>query len=96
MQIHKKTVSQIQAIYRIITDTGSEDLLEIQKRMDTPEGKKEYTNRASGEGPIGTIRQQSKINEIPVTGCENIEKRLYIDVVAYGFKILKNLGYNKF
>ena len=64
--------------------------------MDTPEGKKEYTNRASGEEPIGTIRQQSKINEIPVTGCENIEKRLYIDVVAYGFKILKNLGYNKF
>ena len=71
MQIHKKTVSQIQAIYRIITDTGSEDLLEIQKRMDTPEGKKEYRNRASGEGPIGIIRQQKGINEIPVTGSEN-------------------------
>ena len=78
MQIHKKTISQIQAIYRIITDTGSEDLLEIQKKnWITPEGKKEYTNRASGEGPIGTIKQQSKINEIPVTGCENIEKTFY-------------------
>lgn len=84
------------AKYRTIVDTGSEDLLEIQKRMDTPEGKKEYKNRSSGESPIGIFKQQKGIYEIPVTGCKNIEKRLYLDVVSYGFKILKNLGYNKY
>ena len=82
----QKNVFQVQANYRIVSDTGSEDLLEIQKKnWITLEGKKEYRNRASGEGPIGIIRQQKGINEIPVTGSENIEKRLYVDYCGMCF-----------
>lgn len=91
---YKKKCFTDNSKYRKIVDTGSKELIEIQKRMDTPEGKKTYKGRSNGESPIGTLRQQQNANEIPVIGSENIEKRLYWDVLVHNIKILYNLGYN--
>ena len=81
------------AKYRKVEDTGSKETLEIQKRMDSKEGKLKYRQRAKGESPIGTLRQQYGINEVPVTGSENVEKRLYWDIIGYNIKKIYKLGY---
>ena len=70
--------------HRTYTVYGSEDMIEMLLKMETPEAKEKYKLRPVVESPYGILKQFYELNQIPYIGKDKIQ----------GIVNLKSIGYN--
>ena len=59
--------------HRNYTVYGSDDMIDMLLKMETPEAKEKYNLRPVVESPYGTMKQFYEINQIPYTGKDKIQ-----------------------
>ena len=59
--------------HRNYTVYGSDDMIDMLLKMETPEAKEKYNLRPIVESPYGTMKQFYEINQIPYTGKDKIQ-----------------------
>lgn len=63
----------------------------MHEKMEKEENKKEYSKRASVEGPFGTLKQEYLIEKHQVIGMKETEEIITLDAIAYNIKRLHNI-----
>lgn len=77
---------------RIITNYENKLAQIIEQRMETPEAQKEYKKRShTVEPPFGVLKQQKQLNNIHVTGQEEVNNRITLKAIGYNLKRLENM-----
>jgi len=75
--------------YRIISEFGNDVEKEMNKKMYSKHGKKEYSKRMKTIEPIfGVLKKQHNLNEMDEHGIEKIQTELNLMAVAYNLKQL--------
>ena len=70
---------------------GSEGMIEMLLKMETPEAKEKYKLRPVVESPYGTMKQFCEINQIPYTGKYKIQGIVNLKSIAYNLNRIANL-----
>ena len=76
---------------RQYTDYGSEDMIEMLLKMETPEAKEKYSLRPVVESPYGIMKQFYELNQLPYTGKYKIQGLVNLKSIAYNIIRISNL-----
>ena len=76
---------------RQYTDYGSEDMIEMLLKMETPEAKEKYSLRPVVESPYGTMKQFYELNQLPYRGKYKIQGIVNLKSIAYNINRIVNL-----
>ena len=76
---------------RSYTVYGSEDMIEMLLKMETPEAKEKYQSRSVVESPYGIMKQFNEINQIPYKGKNKIQSIVNLKSIAYNLIRISNL-----
>lgn len=76
---------------RSYTVYGSEDMIEMLLKMETPEAKGKYQSRSVVESPYGIMKQFNEINQIPYKGKNKIQSIVNLKSIAYNLIRISNL-----
>ena len=77
--------------HRTYTVYGSEDMLEMLLKMETPEAKEKYKLRPVVESPYGTMKQFYELNQMPYMGKDKIQGIVNLKSIAYNIIRISNL-----
>ena len=70
---------------------GSEAMIEMLLKMETPESKEKYKLRPAVESPYGTMKQFYELNQLPYTGKNKIQGIVNLKSIAYNINRIVNL-----
>lgn len=70
---------------------GSELMIEMLLKMETPEAKEKYSLRPIVESPYGTMKQFNELNQMPYTGKFKIQGIVNLKSIAYNIIRISNL-----
>ena len=70
---------------------GSEAMIEMLLKMETPEAKKKYSLRQVVESPYGTLKQFYELNQLPYVGKYKIQGIVNLKSIAYNIIRISNL-----
>ena len=76
---------------RSYTVYGSEDMIEMLLKMETPEAKEKYKLRPVVESPYGTMKQFYEINQLPYMGKNKIQGIVNLKSIAYNINRISNM-----
>ena len=77
--------------HRSYTVYGSEHMIEMLLKMETPEAKEKYKLRPIVESPYGTMKQYYELNQIPYTGKYKIQGIVNLKSAAYNIIRIVNM-----
>ena len=77
--------------HRTYTVYGSENMIEMLLKMETPEAQEKYKLRPTVESPYGTLKQFYEINQIPYMGKYKIQGIVNLKSIAYNLNRISNL-----
>ena len=77
--------------HRNYTVYGSEDMIEMLLKMETPEAQEKYKLRPVVESPYGTMKQFYEINQLPYMGINKIQGIVNLKSIAYNINRISNL-----
>lgn len=77
--------------HRTYTVYGSEDMIDMLLKMETPEAKEKYKLRGIVESPYGTMKQFYEVNQIPFVGKFKIQGIVNLKSIAYNLNRISNL-----
>ena len=70
---------------------GSEAMIEMLLKMETPEAKEKYSLRPVVESPYGTLKQFYELNQLPYIGKFKIQGIVNLKSIAYNIIRITNL-----
>ena len=70
---------------------GSDAMIEMLLKMETPEAKEKYSLRPVVESPYGTLKQFYELNQLPYTGKFKIQGIVNLKSIAYNIIRISNL-----
>ena len=70
---------------------GSEAMIEMLLKMETPEAKEKYSLRPIVESPYGTLKQFYELNQLPYIGKFKIQGIVNLKSIAYNIIRITNL-----
>ena len=76
---------------RQYTVYGSEDMIEMLLKMETPEAKEKYSLRPVVESPYGILKQFYELNYLPYVGKYKIQGIVNLKSIAYNLIRISNL-----
>ena len=76
---------------RVITDYGDTLKKSMERKMETKEGKEEYSKRKVVEAPFGVLKKEKGLDCLPVTGIDQVKNRVSLKVCVYNWKRLEKL-----
>ena len=76
---------------RSYTVYGSEAMIEMLLKMETPEAKEKYKLRPVVESPYGTMKQFYELNQLPYRGKYKIQGIVNLKSIAYNINRIVNL-----
>lgn len=76
---------------RQYTVYGSDAMIEMLLKMETPEAKEKYSLRPVVESPYGILKQFYEINQLPYTGKYKIQGIVNLKSIAYNIIRISNL-----
>ena len=77
--------------HRTYTVYGSEDMIEMLLKMETPEAKEKYKLRPVVESPYGAMKQFYELNQLPYMGINKIQGIVNLKSIAYNINRIANL-----
>ena len=77
--------------HRNYTVYGSEDMIEMLLKMETPEAQEKYKLRPIVESPYGTMKQFYELNQLPYMGINKIQGIVNLKSIAYNINRISNL-----
>ena len=77
--------------HRTYTVYGSEDMIDMLLKMETPEAKEKYKLRSIVESPYGTLKQFNELNQIPYIGKDKIQGIVNLKSIEYNLKRIANM-----
>ena len=76
---------------RSYTVYGSEAMIDMLLKMETPEAKEKYKLRPVVESPYGTMKQFYELNQLPYRGKYKIQGIVNLKSIAYNINRIVNL-----
>lgn len=76
---------------RQYTVYGSNAMIEMLLKMETPEAKEKYSLRQVVESPYGTLKQFYELNQLPYIGKFKIQGIVNLKSIAYNLIRITNL-----
>ena len=70
---------------------GSEAMIDMLLKMETPEAKEKYSLRPVVESPYGTLKQFYELNQLPYIGKYKIQGIVNLKSIAYNIIRISNL-----
>ena len=70
---------------------GSEAMIEMLLKMETPEAKEKYKLRPVVESPYGTMKQFYELNQLPFRGKYKIQGIVNLKSIAYNINSIANI-----
>ena len=77
--------------HRNYTVYGSEDMIEMLIKMETPEAKEKYKLRPIVESPYGTMKEFYYINKLPYVGKKKMQGIVNLKSAAYNLNRIANI-----
>lgn len=77
--------------HRTYTIYGSDDMIDMLLKMETPEAKEKYKLRSIVESPYGILKQFYELNQLPYVGKYKIQGIVNLKAIAYNLRIISNL-----
>ena len=71
---------------------GSEAMIEMLLKMETPEAKEKYSLRPVVESPYGILKQYYELNQLPYVGKYKIQCIVNLKSIAYNIIRISNLS----
>ncbi len=71
---------------------GSEAMIEMLLKMETPEAKEKYSLRPVVESPYGILKQYYELNQLPYVGKYKIQGIVNLKSIAYNIIRISNLS----
>ena len=76
---------------RSYTVYGSEDMIKMLLKMETPESKEKYKLRPIVESPYSTMKQFYELNQLPYQENIKIQGIVNLKSIAYNINRISNL-----
>ena len=70
---------------------GSDAMIDMLLKMETPEAKEKYSLRPVVESPYGILKQFYELNQLPYTGKYKIQGIVNLKSIAYNIIRISNL-----
>ena len=70
---------------------GSESMIDMLLKMETPEAKEKYSLRPVVESPYGILKQFYELNQLPYVGKYKIQGIVNLKSIAYNLIRISNL-----